>query len=132
MNALSPKHNRIRRHHALGYASIVALIACASTPPPTTSITAARAAIVGAEKADAGRYAAPELAEARAKLAGAEAAVTQTKMPEAQRLAEQSAVEAELANAKAGEAKATAVNVEMKQGNAALGEELHRESGSQP
>ena len=132
MKLLSPTLCGIRWRHALSYASIITLVACASTPPPTASIAAARAAIVGAEKADAGRYAAPELAEAREKLAGAEAAVTQTKMPEAQRLAEQSAVEAELANAKAGEAKATAVNVEMKQGNAALGEELHRESGSQP
>ena len=132
MNVLSPTPHGTSWRHTVGYASIFALAACASTPPPTTSITTAHAAIVGAEKADAGRYAAPELAEAREKLAGAEAAVKQEKMPEAQRLAEQSAVEADLANAKAAEAKAVAVNVDMKQGNAALGEELQRGSGGQP
>ena len=132
MNVLSPTPHGNGWRRAIGYASIFAVAACASTPPPTTSITTARAAIVGAEKADAGRYAAPELAEAREKLAGAEAAVKQEKMPEAQRLAEQSAVEADLANAKAAEAKAVAVNVDMKQGNAALGEELQRGSGGQP
>ena len=95
-------------------------------------IAAARAAIVSAEKADAGRYAAPELAAARAKLAAAEAAVTSEHMPEALRLADESAVEADLANAKAGEAKALAVNADMKQGNAVLGDELQRGSGGQP
>ena len=108
------------------------MAACATTPPPDPSLAAAHAAIVSAEKAEAGRYAAPELAESREKLADAEAAVAQKKMPEAQRLAEQSAVEADLANAKAGEAKALAVNAEMKKGNADLGEELQRGTGGQP
>ena len=117
---------------AVGLAAILMLSACASAPPPpTASLTAARVAIAGAEKADAGRYAAPELGEAREKLAAAEAAVAHQTMGSAQRLAEQSAVEADLANAKAGELKATGVNDEMKQSNAALGEELQRASGAQ-
>lgn len=117
---------------AVGLAGILMLAACASAPPPpTASLTAARVAIAGAEKADAGRYAAPELGEAREKLAAAEAAVAQQTMGSAQRLAEQSAVEADLANAKAGEMKANGVNDEMKQSNAALGEELQRASGAQ-
>lgn len=127
----APSRRNARWSRVLGYAGLVVLVACAS-PPPSTNIAAARAAIVGAEKADAGRYAAPELAEARAKLAGAEAAVTSEHMPEALRLADESAVEADLANAKAGEAKALAVNADMKQGNAVLGDELQRGSGGQP
>src|SRR5436309_30758 len=103
MNVL-PMPIRIRWRHVLSYGSLCALVACASTPPPNPSLASARAAIVSAEKAGADHYAAPELAESRGKLASAEAAVALNKMPEAQRLAEQSAVEADLANAKAGEA----------------------------
>ena len=132
MKALSRTLREGRPHQTIALASVLMLAACSSTPPPTASMAAARTAIAGAEKADAGHYAAPELAEARAKLAAAEAAITAKTMPAAQRLAEQSAVEADLANAKAGETKAAAVNAEMKQSNAALGEELQRASGSQP
>jgi uncharacterized protein YaiL (DUF2058 family) len=107
--------------------------ACASAPPaPTASLGAARTAIGNAEKADAGRFAAPELSEAREKLAAADISVAQKKMPAAQRLAEQSRVEADLALAKSSEAKATAMNAEMKQSNDVLVEEMQRKSGGQP
>ena len=118
-----------RQPQAMALAGMLMLGACASTPPPTTSLVMARAAIDSAEKAEAGRYAAPELSEARGRLAAAESAVKQENMASAQQLAQQSTVEANLANARAGEAKATAVNDDMKQSNAALGEELQRASG---
>lgn len=103
--------------------------ACASTPPaPTASLAAARLAIGDAEKAGAGRYAAPELSEAREKLTAADSAVEKKTMPAAQRLAEQSRVEADLASAKAGEARAAEVNAEMKQSNDVLLEEMARKS----
>jgi hypothetical protein len=112
---------------------VLILAACASTPlAPIASIQAARSAIGDAEKAGAGRYAAPELGEAREKLAAANSAVEQKHMNQAERLAEQSRVEADLANAKSAEAKATAVNDEMMKSNQALGEELQRKSGAQP
>ena len=110
--------------------------ACASTPPaPTASLGAARFAISNAEKADAGRYASPELSEARQKLAAADVAVMEKSakgMITAQRLAEQSRVEADLALAMSTEAKSTSVNDEMKRSNDVLVEEMQRKTGGQP
>jgi len=102
---------------------------CASTPPPTATLQAAEQAISSAEKADAGRYAAAELGEARAKLASANDAVQEEQMILAERLGEQSRAAAELAAARSEAAKAAAVNEEMKRGNEALVEELQRSSG---
>jgi outer membrane protein TolC len=56
------------------------LAACASTTPPTASLQAAQAAISNAERADASRYAAGELGEARTKLASADTAVREERM----------------------------------------------------
>jgi len=53
-------------------------------------------------------------------------------MPRAQRLAEQSHVEADLASANTAEAKAVAVNAEMVHSNDTLNQEIQREPGSQP
>ncbi|MEO6078882.1 MAG: DUF4398 domain-containing protein [Steroidobacteraceae bacterium] len=115
---------------AASLAALLALAACASAPPaPTASLVDARSAVGNAEKAGAGQYAAAELGEARDKLAAADAAVLQKNMLVAQRMADQSRVEADLATAKTGEAKAFAVNDEMKQGNKALVEELQRKGG---
>jgi hypothetical protein len=111
-------------------ASVLILSACASTPPPAASLTAAHSAISEAEKADAGHYAAPELGEAREKLRAADRAVEEKKMDSAQRLAEESLANAELASAKTAEAKGAAVNLEMKQSNAALVEEMQRKTGA--
>jgi hypothetical protein len=117
---------------AVGVAAVL-LAACASTPPaPTESLLAARTAIAAAEKADAGRYAAQDLGAAREKLTAANSAVEIKNMPGAQRLAEQSRVAADLAAAKTEQAKATAVNDEMKKSNSALVEEMQRKTGSQP
>jgi hypothetical protein len=118
---------------AVAIAAVLSLAACASTPPPpTASLTAARTAIGDAEKAGAGRYASAELGEARQKLTDANSAVEQKDMPRAQRLAEQSHVEADLASANAAEAKAVAVNAEMAHSNDTLNQEIQREPGSQP
>jgi hypothetical protein len=107
--------------------TILLVGACASTPPaPTQSIDAARTAITTAEKADAGRYAVVELGEARQKLSAAEKAVTEMNMLAAERLAQQSLVEAELASARTETAKAVAVNKEMNQGADALADEMQR------
>jgi hypothetical protein len=117
---------------AAGLAGALLAAACASTPPPTASIQAARSAISHAEEADAGRYAAPELSDARERLAAANSAVDQKMMPVAQRMAEESRVDAQLAFSKAELAKAVAVNDEMKHSNSTLIEEMGRKSGDQP
>jgi Domain of unknown function (DUF4398) len=106
------------------------LAACASTPPaPTASLQAAQQAISAAERAEAGNYAAGELAEARAKLVSADTAVKEERMVMAERFAEQSRAEAELASAKAAAAKAKVVNDDMKLSTGTLIKEMQRNSG---
>jgi hypothetical protein len=107
--------------------------ACASTPPPPTAgLQAAQRAISTAEGAEAGRYAAVELAEARTELASADRAVAEQRMTMAARLADQSRVEAELASARTAEVKAKAVNDEMTRSTSTLIEEMQRTSGAKP
>lgn len=104
--------------------------ACASAPPaPTASLQAAQQAIVTAEQADAGHYASGELGEARSELASANAAVAAQHMVAAERLADESRTEAQLASARTTFIKAKAVNDEMTRGNGALIQELQRSSG---
>jgi len=104
--------------------------ACASTPPaPTASLQAAELAISNAERAEAGQYAAVELAEARAKFASADAAVHEEKMVLGEQLAEQSRTEAELASARTAATKAKKVNEEMSQSTGALVDEMQRNTG---
>ena len=115
---------------ALGLPVALLMAACATNPPaPTAALQAAQQAIVSAEQVDAGHYAPGELGEARAKLAAAHTAVANSKMVEASHLAEQSTAEAELALAKTSAAKATAVNLDLSQGNSTLIEEMDRNAG---
>jgi len=116
---------------SLALASITAaLAACASTPPPpTAALDAAHLAIANAERADAGRYAPNDLAEARAKLESADVAVGDKRMDSAARLANESRTEAELALANTGATKARAVNGDMQRSNSVLEEEMQRKTG---
>ena len=63
------------------------------------------------------------------KLASADQAVKEERMPMGGRLADQSRAEAELASARSSAAKAAAVNAQMTQSNSVLTEELQRASG---
>jgi hypothetical protein len=111
----------------LAFATLIGLYACASRPPaPEASLAAARLAISTAERTDAGHYAAGDLAEARSELASAEAAVAQKKMIQAEQLADQARVEAELAAARTSAIKAQTVNDEMQRSNSTLVEEIRR------
>ena len=119
-------------HAPLAIAGALMLAACASTPAPTASLQAAQQAIATAERAEAGNYAAGELAEARAKLASADTAVKEEEMVMAERFADESRANAELASAKTSAAKAKAVNDEMKLSTGTLIEEMERSSGATP
>ena len=132
MNARSPAHGGSPLRTAVSLTGLLILGACASTPPPTSSLQGAREAIANAERVEAGRYASGELAEARTKLASADTAVSEQRMPMAERLADESRVEAELASAKTADVKATAVNDEMRRSNGTLVEEMQRSSGDKP
>ena len=117
---------------ATAVAAALMVAACASTPPaPTSQLQAAQLAISNAERTDAGRYAAGELGEARAKLASANAAVLEERMVAAAQLADQSRVEAELALARTAAAKAAAVNEETKRSTKTLIDEMQRNTGDQ-
>jgi Domain of unknown function (DUF4398) len=132
MTAISTLHREPHLRMAAGLAGALVLGACASMPPPTSRLQAAHQAIAGAEQAEAGHYAPGELAEARAKLASADAAVAAQKMMMAARLAEESRAEAELATSKSSEVKAEAVNDEMRRSTGILIEEMQRGSGEKP
>jgi Domain of unknown function (DUF4398) len=122
-----PRH-RLSSIGMAGLAGIVLLVAaCASAPPaPDAEIDAAKVAISNAEKADASRYAGAELGEARQKLASADEAVKAESMVLAERFAQESRVQAELASARTEAAKAAVVNQEMERGAEALTEEMER------
>jgi hypothetical protein len=117
---------------AAALASALLFSACASTPPPPTdSMKLAQQEIATAEQNEAGHYAPGELAEARNQLAAAEVAITEKKMITAKQLAEESSADAEFASAKTADAKANAVNDEMKHSTAALIQEMQRNAGAQ-
>lgn len=87
----------------------VLLAACASAPPPTlpnSALADAQTAISQAEQADADRYAAVTLDNARSKLTAAKNLLgpdqdDEDKYDDARRLAEEAAADAELARAEA-------------------------------
>jgi hypothetical protein len=133
MNATSNAHRRARARTAVSVTGVLMLaasasfVACASTPPaPTASLQAAQLAISNAEAADASRYSGEELGAARTKLASADTAVKEQRMIMAERFAEESRADAELASAKTAAAKAKAVNDEMKRSTNTLIEEMQR------
>ncbi|MDO8962089.1 MAG: DUF4398 domain-containing protein [Methylophilus sp.] len=112
--------------------SLLLLGGCASKPvPPTAELQAAEQAITSAERARVADYAPVELSEARDKLSAARSAVQEEKMVKAQRLAQQSRVDAELASAKAEVAKARVVNEQMQKGTDTLKQEMQRTTGDQ-
>jgi hypothetical protein len=131
MNVFQSRHMlRFGLCAAAGIAGALALAACASAPPPPTeSLQAAQQAIVTAEQANAGHFAPGELGEARAELVSANAAVTDQHMVIAERLANESRTEAQLAFAKTAYVKAQAINDDMTRSNGALIEEMQRKSG---
>jgi putative cell wall-binding protein len=111
----------------------MALTASAAKPEvPTQAIQAAELAIKNADQARVADYASPELTMAREKLTAARTAVEKEDMVIAQRLAEQSRVDAELATAKASVAKEQAINDEMKKSIETLKQEMQRNSGARP
>jgi hypothetical protein len=101
-------------------------------PEPPASVRAAQDAIANAERLEAGRYAAGELGAARTRLASAQGAVNAEKLILANQFADEARAEAELAVAKTTEAKASAVNEDMKRSTGTLVEEMKRGAGVKP
>ena len=111
--------------------SALALGACAAAPqPPSSALQAAESAISTAEQARVADYASAELTLAREKLAEARTAVQREDMLQAEYLAEESEVYAELASARAEEAKAKAINDDMQKSIDTLRQEMRRVTGA--
>jgi hypothetical protein len=128
----SPFTNASRRRLRIAVPALVLFFvaACASTPPvPAPNLQAAQQAIANAERVEAATHAAAELGEAREKLSSAQHAVDEKDMLTAARFADEARAEAELASARSGAAKATAVNQDMKRSTATLIEEMQRKTG---
>ncbi len=115
-----------------GLAMLGLLAACTSTPPaPSLALQSAEQAIATADRSRVADSASPELSEARSRLAAARDAVQQKRMVDAERLANESRVDAELASARIQTGKDLAVNDEMRRSNLALAQEMQRHQGDQ-
>jgi hypothetical protein len=103
---------------------------CASAPPePKLALQSAEQAIATADRARVPDSASPELSEARAKLTAARDEVLQKHMVQAERLANESRVDAELASATIETSKDLAVNDEITRSNVTLMQEMQRKQG---
>ena len=135
MQAFCPPRSppAVRARHAVGVGALLLLGACASAPPePTLALQGAEQAIAAADRARIADQASPELHEARDKLAAAYGAVRQQEMAQAERLANEARVDAELASATIETGKARAVNDEMIHSDATLQQEMQRKEGVAP
>jgi len=83
--------------HALLVGAMLTLAGCATLPPPTAELDAARQAVAGAEAADADQYAASALDAARSELQAAQAAMERGRAADARALALAAAADGDLA-----------------------------------
>jgi len=134
MIRFSPCGIRLHRPNArlVSLGGALLLAACASTPPPVVALSEAKQAIAAADQAHIADASSPELAEARTKLAAANAAVQAKNMAQGERLAQESRVDAELAFALSGAQKNQAVNDEMLHSTQTLSDEMQRNTGTKP
>lgn len=109
-------------------ATALAVAACGGTAErPDEDLARAEAGIRQAEQGGADQYGALELQSARDKLSRARAAVEENEMEMADRLAEQAAVDADLAAAKTRSRKAELAVKEVEESIAVLREEMARD-----
>jgi hypothetical protein len=128
MPSTSRPHAGFRFITGVGLAGFtLLLVGCATVPEaPNAALAEAKVAINTAEKDNAAHYAGADLTEARQRLAQANTAVASEHMMEADRLAHQSRIAAELASARTEATKAREVNDELIEGADALDEEMRR------
>ncbi len=89
---------------AASLAAVLTLGACASTPPPTEELAAARLSVARAGDADADQYASTDIAQARRALEQAQSAMGSQREAEARTLALSASALADLAHARAVQA----------------------------
>ncbi len=134
-NLFTPLRCSSSRRLSLGVGVAVLMLlsaGCAVTQPaPTASLSAAQQAITSAERSDAQKYAGAELNDARQRLQMAERAVRSENMREAELLADEARVAAELASAATETSKAIESNQELSRGVQALVDEMRRTGDQQ-
>jgi hypothetical protein len=109
---------------------VCGLAACASVPEPKAELSAADLALRRAEQADAGHGAPLEARTARDQYEAAKQAVAAENNLEGRRLAENAAVEAQLAEAKARSARAKQALADARSNLDALRDEADRSEGA--
>ena len=107
-------------------AAVLFVAGCASTPPPTGPIATARAAVSAANSAGGNEFAPTEIKSAMVKLDAAEHAMVKKDYLHALWLAEESEVDAQLAEAKARSAKAQKVAETLREDSRVLRQEINR------
>jgi hypothetical protein len=121
-------YSRGRQYLAGGAISCAVFVAgCASSPPaPTEQLAVSKVAIANAVSAGGAEYAPVEMRTAQDKLDRANRAVTRQDYDEARRLAEDSQVDARLAEKKAQAAKAQKASAVTQDDNRVLRDEINR------
>lgn len=117
---------RVRRFGAaLALAGSAALLsACASTPAPTEQLALARSAVASAVTAGGTELAPVEMRSAQEKLSGAEKAMVAKENDQARRMADEAAVDAQLAERKALATKARQSAEQAQEGIRVLQQEM--------
>ena len=108
------------------------LAGCAVVPPPNEQLTISRAASEAAELSGAAELAPTELATAKTKLERALVALAANRNLDARRLADEAAVDAELAQARAATNRARAAATQVDQSIRALRDEIDRANTPPP
>lgn len=119
----------IRYWKAAGAPALLLVLAACASPgkPPAGEMAAARASIAEAESVGAVQQAPVDLLSAREKFGKAEAAIRDKRYVQAQRLAEEAQVDAEVAQQKARVVKAQATATELERSNQLLRQETERQ-----
>lgn len=106
--------------------ALLALVGCASTPPPTAQMAVAQAAVTHAVDAGSVEFAPADMALARDKMTRAHAALANKDNDTALSLAQQAEADAQLAEAKSEAAKAQRSAAAVRDADRALREEMAR------
>ena len=121
------KHQWYRTMSGIGFGALV-IAGCASIPPPTEQIAVSKAAVSNATRAGGNEFASADMRAAQDKLDRAIQAMTAEDYDNARLLAEQAQVDAQLAAAKAGSAKAQQAATAVQEDSEVLRKEIDRKS----
>lgn len=123
-----PRQRTVGHAAMLAATGLLALAGCASTPPPTSQMAVAEAAVQHANTSSTSDYAPTELQIAVSKLASARQAMTDKDYARAQRLAAQVEVDAQVAELHAQAARSRKSAQESQDAARVLREELERKT----